>query len=469
MYDYDVAVIGAGPGGYVAAIRCAQLGMKTVCIDKWVNDKAESSPGGTCLNAGCIPSKALLDSSHLYESISKQAQDHGLEVSVKNLNLERMHARKDNIIGNFSKGISGLFRKNSVEHLPGTASFVDKNRIAVTDLQSDVNEITARHIIVATGSVPGTISVAGIGTNIIDSEGALALDEVPVDLGIIGAGVIGLELGSVWRRLGANVTLIEAQTNFLPGVDKDVAGNALSIFRSQGLDIILGANILETEDDDDYVTLTYSDGKIEKELEFDKLIVAAGRNPNTGGLAVENAGIETDSRGFIVTDEYCRTSADTVYAIGDVTNGPMLAHRASYDGILVAEAIAGNSRTRNYDHIPWIIYTWPEIAWCGRTEQELIKSGISYKKGRFPFMANGRAHAMHSAEGFVKLLSSESGEILGLHIIGPNASELINAGVTAMSNHLGCDDIISEIHAHPTLTETLHEAALDIENRAIHI
>jgi dihydrolipoamide dehydrogenase len=471
MTNYDVAVIGAGPGGYVAAIRCAQLGLKTVCIDKWINNKSAASLGGTCLNVGCIPSKALLDSSHLYETINQEAADHGINTKVSSINIDAMQARKNTIINNFSKGISGLFAKNKVDSLLGTATLIDKNRIEITNSKSEKSLITANNIIIATGSSPVEINQAIVEDSIVDNEGALNFDEIPTDLGVIGAGVIGLELGSVWRRLGSNVTLLEMSKEFLPTADKEIAKEALKIFKSQGLNIKLGAKMTETENDEDYVSVTYSDdnGK-EEELEFDKLIVAVGRKPNTDNLGLNDIGIELDERGFIKANEQCQTNIDNIYAIGDVTAGPMLAHKASKDGITTAENIAnGNKKKTHYNNIPWIIYTWPEIAWTGKTEQELTADGIAYKVGKFPFMANGRAHAMNSPKGFIKIIAADDGEILGMHIIGPNASELIAAGVAAVGQHQSYQEIIDEIHAHPTLSETIHEAALDIENRTIHL
>ena len=470
MTDYDVAVIGAGPGGYVAAIRCAQLGLKTVCIDKWVNNKSAASLGGTCLNVGCIPSKALLDSSHLYETINQEASDHGINAKISSVSLDKMQARKNTIINNFSKGIAGLFAKNKVESLLGTAKLVDKNTIEISSDQSEKTVIMAKNIIIATGSSPVEIKQAIVEESIVDNDGALNFDEIPTDLGVIGAGVIGLELGSVWRRLGSNVTLLEMSNEFLPTADKEIAKEALKIFKSQGLNIKLGAKMTETENDEDYVGVTYSDDNGEEELEFDKLIVAVGRKPNSENLGLNEIGIEMNDRGFIKTNDQCQTNIDNIYAIGDVTAGPMLAHKASKDGITTAENIAnGNTKTTNYDNIPWIIYTWPEIAWAGKTEQELKENNVAYKVGKFPFMANGRAHAMNAPKGMIKIIAAEDGKVLGIHILGPNASELIATGVSAVGQKHSYQEIIDEIHAHPTLSEAIHEAALDIEKRTIHI
>lgn len=468
MSNYDVAVIGAGPGGYVTAIRCAQLGLKTICIDKWMNNDQQAALGGTCLNVGCIPSKALLDSSHLYETITKESSEHGINVKSGSVDIKKMHSRKDIIINKMSKGIEGLFFKNKVDSVLGAATLVDSNTIEVTLNNSEKKNVTSTNIIIATGSVPSAISQADIRDSVVDNEGALSFDEIPSDLGIIGAGVIGLELGSVWRRLGANVTIFEMCDEFLPAVDHEIAKEASKIFKSQGLDIKLGARVTGIENDEDYVSVTYEQSSSEHELEFDKLIVAVGRSPNTDKLGIDTVGINTDNKGFIVVDDKCQTNITNIYAIGDVTNGPMLAHRASKDGILVAENLAGKNKSIDYTSIPWVIYTWPEIAWAGRTEQELIKENITYKTGKFPFLANGRAHAMNSPKGMVKLLTSDNGSVLGLHIIGPNASELIATGVAAISHNHSYMDVIDEIHAHPSLSEAIHEAALSVENRTIH-
>jgi dihydrolipoamide dehydrogenase len=468
MSEYDIAVIGAGPGGYVAAIRCAQLGLKTVCIDKWIGTDGKPSLGGTCLNVGCIPSKALLDSSHLYESISKEASVHGIN-SKASLDLAKMQGRKKTIINNLAGGIAGLFKKNGVESIAGTARLTSSQSIEITAPDSSTRCIAAKNIIIATGSVPIDIPQAKVEDSIVDNAGALGFDELPVDLGIIGAGVIGLELGSVWRRLGSKVTLLEMCDEFLPTVDHEIAALALKIFKSQGLNILLGAKVTETENDEDYVSVTYAQDAGEHEAEFDRLVVAVGRRPNTDGLGLDDLDINVDARGFVITDDECQTNIEHVYAIGDVSSGPMLAHRASKDGIIVAENIAaGSHKKTHYEQIPWVIYTWPEIAWFGKTEQELDASGTPCKVGTFPFMASGRAHAMNSPQGMVKIIAAQDDTILGMHIIGPNASELIASGVSAAANKHTYKTIIEEIHAHPTLSEAMHEAALDIENRAIH-
>jgi len=468
MSNYEVAVIGAGPGGYVTAIRCAQLGLKTICIDKWINKEQQASLGGTCLNVGCIPSKALLDSSHLYESINKEASEHGFSVKTGNVDIAKLQSRKNIIIERMSKGIAGLFLKNKVDTLLGSAKLLDQHTIEVSVNDSEKEVIQAENIIIATGSVPVELKQVSIEKSIVDNEGALAFDEIPADLGIIGAGVIGLELGSVWRRLGAKVTIFEMSPDFLPMVDREIAKEAFKIFKSQGLNIKLGCKVTNIENDEDYVSVTYEDSSGEDEIEFEKLIVAVGRKPNTDQLGIHELGIDFDNRGFIVVDEFCKTNIENIYAIGDVTNGPMLAHRASKDGMTVAENIAGKNKTVNYQSIPWVMYTWPEIAWAGATEQKLKDKNISFKTGKFPFMANGRAHAMNCPKGMIKIIVSDEGTVLGVHIIGPNASELIAAGVTAIKHQHSYTTTIDEIHAHPSLSEAFHEAALDIEGRTIH-
>jgi dihydrolipoyl dehydrogenase len=408
---------------------------------------------------------------HIYTNrINKESAIHGIKTNIESLDLGKMQTRKNNIINNFSKGITGLFKKNKVESLLGTAKIIDKNTIEITNNQSEKKLVTANNIIIATGSVPLEIKQAVTEGNIVDNDGALNFDEIPKNLGVIGAGVIGLELGSVWRRLGSNVTLLEMCDDFLPAVDHEIAKEALKISKAQGLNIKLGAKVTETKNDEDIVSVIYTDDKGESELKFDKLIVAVGRKPNTDKLELSNAGVEINERGFIITNDRCQTNIDNIYAIGDVIPGPMLAHKASKEGVIAAENIAkGNEKTTHYDNIPWVIYTWPEIAWSGKTEQELKEKNISYKVGRFPFLANGRAHAMNTPKGMVKIIAADDGKILGMHIIGPCASELIAVGVSAIGQHQSYQDIIDEIHAHPTLSEAIHEAALDIENRTIHI
>ena len=476
MNEYDVVVIGAGPGGYVAAIRCAQLGLNTACVESWINDQGKPALGGTCLNVGCIPSKALLDSSHHYTHIKNEAMEHGISVSGVSMDVTRMIARKEKIVSMLTQGIAGLFRKNKVVWLQGHGRLLPENRIEInptgnTDEQSEKQVVSARHIIIATGSVPAKIPPAQVDQNrIVDSTGALAFNQAPRTLGIIGAGVIGLELGSVWQRLGSEVIILEALDEFLVPVDRQIANEAWKILQKQGLDIRLGATVTGTGSNNQEVIVKYEDREGKHQLSVDKLIVAVGRKPNTDGLGVKEIGLETDERGFILVDDQCNTNLEKIYAIGDVVRGPMLAHKASEEGIAVAERIAGNNSHMNYDVIPWVIYTWPEIAWAGKTEQQLKDEGITYRSGVFPFAASGRARAMGETGGMIKILGqAETDRILGVHIIGPNASELIAEAVLAMEFDGSTEDVARTIHAHPTLAEAMHEAALAVDNRPLHI
>ena len=470
MKNYDVVVIGAGPGGYVAAIRCAQLGLATACVESWLDDEGNPVLGGTCLNVGCIPSKALLDSSHHFSFIKHEAKEHGINVPSVAMDVHRMIDRKKNIVSTLTQGIAGLFKKNKVEWLQGHGRLVSGNEIEVQPAEEDNYSVSAKNIIIATGSVPMTIPPAQVDNElIVDSTGALAFTDVPKRLGVIGAGVIGLELGSVWNRLGAEVVILEALDEFLAPVDRRIAGEAEKLLRKQGLDIRLGARVTGTGCNNREVTVTYEADGEKQQLVVDKLIVAVGRRPNTSGLGAEDAGIEVDERGFIVVDENCRTGLENVYAIGDVVRGPMLAHKASEEGVAIAEKIAGHVGHMNYDAIPWVIYTWPEIAWAGKTEQELKNEGIAYNSGSFPLAASGRARAMGETSGLVKIISdAASDRILGVHILGPNASELIAEAVVALEFDGSAEDLARTIHAHPTLSEALHEAALAVDKRAIH-
>ena len=470
MKNYDVVVIGAGPGGYVAAIRCAQLGLATACVESWLDDEGNPVLGGTCLNVGCIPSKALLDSSHHFSFIKHEAKEHGINVPSVAMDVHRMIDRKKNIVSTLTQGIAGLFKKNKVEWLQGHGRLVSGDEIEVQPAEEDNYSVSAKHIIIATGSVPMTIPPAQVDNElIVDSTGALAFTDVPKRLGVIGAGVIGLELGSVWNRLGAEVVILEALDEFLAPVDRRIAGEAEKLLRKQGLDIRLGARVTGTGCNNREVTVTYEADGEKQQLVVDKLIVAVGRRPNTSGLGAEDAGIEVDERGFIVVDENCRTGLENVYAIGDVVRGPMLAHKASEEGVAIAEKIAGHVGHMNYDAIPWVIYTWPEIAWAGKTEQELKNEGIAYNSGSFPLAASGRARAMGETSGLVKIISdAASDRILGVHILGPNASELIAEAVVALEFDGSAEDLARTIHAHPTLSEALHEAALAVDKRAIH-
>lgn len=476
MNEYDVVVIGAGPGGYIAAIRCAQLGLKTACVESWINAQGKPALGGTCLNVGCIPSKALLDSSHQYFHIKNEAMEHGISVSGVSMDVNRMIARKEKIVSMLTQGIAGLFRKNKVEWLQGHGRLLPDNRIEITptengEEQKEKQSVFARHIIIATGSVPATIPPAQVDQNkIVDSTGALAFNQAPRTLGIIGAGVIGLELGSVWQRLGSDVIILEALDEFLVAADRQIANEAWKILQKQGLDIRLGTTVTGTGSNNQEVIVKYEDREGKHQISVDKLIVAVGRKPNTKGLGAREVGLEVDERGFILVDDHCRTNLENIYAIGDVVRGPMLAHKASEEGIAVAELIAGNKSHMNYDVIPWVIYTWPEIAWTGKSEQQLKDEGISYRSGVFPFLASGRARAMAETGGMVKILGhADTDRILGVHIIGPNASELVAEAVLAMEFDGSTEDIARTIHAHPTLAEAMHEAALAVDNRALHI
>lgn len=478
----DVAVIGAGPGGYVAAIRCAQLGMETVCIDEWKNAQGKASLGGTCLNVGCIPSKALLESSENYERAAHKFADHGIRAEGLSVDVPVMIARKNKIVTAFTAGIGMLFKKNKVSSLHGHGRLLGRDqdesagdvwKIEISnDGQSEV--IRARHVIIATGSVPRALPAVTVDNQrILDNAGALALTEVPVRLGVIGAGVIGLEMASVWRRLGAQVTMLEAMPGFLMAADEQIAKEAYKVFtRDLGLVIETGIRIDKvSQTDDSSIMVGYSSADGEKKtLAVDKLIVAVGRIPNTAHLGAEETGLKIDSRGYIEVDDCCRTSLPGVYAVGDVVRGPMLAHKASEEGVAVAEMIAGQAGHANFATIPWVIYTSPEIAWVGKTEQELKAAGIAYKTGQFPFMANGRARALGETSGFVKVLAdAETDRILGVHMLGPYVSELISEAVVAMAFSASSEDITRIVHAHPSLSEVLHEAALAADKRALHI
>jgi len=482
---YDVVVIGAGPGGYVAAIRCAQLGLNTACIDEWKNPQGKASLGGTCLNVGCIPSKALLESSENYERVAHKYSEHGIKVEGLSVNIPEMISRKDKIVTTFTSGISMLFKKNKVTSIHGRGTLVkyrnDKMSWKVKIKNGDKEEtIEATYIIIATGSTPRPLSFVAVDNErILDNEGALALIEAPKRLGIIGAGVIGLEMASVWRRLGSEVTILEALPEFLTIVDEQVAKEAQKIFtRELGLEILTGINLTEIKTGKKTLMVKYLDAQAKaQKLEVDKLIVSVGRIPNTAELGAEYVGLRIDDGGRIEVDSHCRTNLPNVYAVGDVVRGPMLAHKASEEGIAVAESIianeAGQAREHikiNLDTIPWVIYTSPEIAWVGKTEQELKTAGIRYKAGQFPFMANGRARALGETSGFVKILAdANTDRILGVHMIGPYVSEMISEAVVAMEFAASSEDIARIVHAHPSLSEVLHEAALGVDKRALHI
>ena len=471
----DLIVIGAGPGGYIAAIRAAQLGMAVVCIDAWANAKGGPAPGGTCTNVGCIPSKALLQSSEHFDQAGHVFAEHGIAVSGLKLDLDRMLARKELVVRQNNEGILYLFKKNKVEFVHGRAAFVGAGsagfEIGVTPPSGDALKLVARQVIIATGSSPRALPGAAFDEDrILSNTGALAISSVPKRLGVIGAGVIGLELGSVWRRLGAQVTVLEALPEFLGAADVQVAKEAQKQFKKQGLDIQLGVKITEVKTSAKGVSLRYADaaGAAQK-LEVDRLIVSIGRVPNTEGLNLQAVGLQADERGFVPVDADCKTSVDGIWAIGDVVRGPMLAHKAEEEGTAVAERMAGQKPHVDFNTVPWVIYTAPEIAWVGQTEQQLKAAGRAYKSGSFPFLANGRARALGDTTGFVKMLSdAATDEILGVHIIGPMASELIAEAAVAMEFKAAAEDIARICHAHPTLSESMKEAALATDGRSLN-
>jgi dihydrolipoamide dehydrogenase len=472
--SFDVAVIGAGPGGYTAAIRAAQLGFNTVCIDEWKSPAGKPSLGGTCLNVGCIPSKALLESSENYERALHKFAEHGITVKEVAIDVATMHARKDKIVDTFTGGIGLLFRKNKVASLHGHGRIVAGGSAYQLEVRNgeSVEALEARHVIIATGSIPRQLPFAPVDNDrIVDNTGALALAEVPKRLGVIGAGVIGLEMGSVWKRLGSQVTILEAMPAFLQAADDQVSKEAFRIFtKIVGLDIKLGVKIGAVKSGKKGVTVEYHDGAGDQKLEIDRLVVAVGRVPNSANVAAEAVGLKVDARGFIEVDAQCRTSLPNVYAIGDVVRGPMLAHKSSEEGVAVAETIAGQAGHANLETVPWVIYTSPEIAWVGRTEQELKAAGVVYRMGQFPFIVNGRARAIGETAGFVKVLAdARTDRILGVHMIGPYASELISEAVVAMEFGASSEDIARIVHAHPTLSEALHEAALGVDKRTINL
>ncbi len=467
--QFDVVVIGGGPAGYVAAIRAAQLGLKTACIDKHTGKDGKPAPGGTCLNVGCIPSKALLDSSKHFHHLQHQYADHGISVKNPSIDVTTMIGRKDKIVKQLTGGIQQLFKANKISYFNGTGTLHRDKAVSVALNDGGEQQLQAKHVILASGSVP--IEIPGIPYDneyIVDNEGALDFDHTPKRLGVIGAGVIGLELGSVWSRLGAEVVLLEALPDFLAAADIDIARQAAREFKKQGLEIRLGSLVKRATVSDGQV-LVVIDGKDgEEQLTFDKLLVAVGRKAYTDGL-LDEAGVELDDRGRIRVDGHNRTNVDGVWAIGDAVRGPMLAHKGSEEGIAVAELIAGLPGHINLDTIPWVIYTDPEIAWVGKTEAELKAAGIEYRAGSFPFAATGRGLAMGDAVGMVKILADAGSDaILGAHIVGANASELIAECVVAMEFHGSAEDLARIVHAHPTLSEAVHEAALHVDRRAIH-
>ena len=468
--SYDVIVIGAGPGGYIAAIRASQNGLKVACIDDWQNRDGTYAFGGTCLNAGCIPSKALLESSELYHRANDEFAIHGISTGKVSMDVKAMLKRKDAIVNQFTGGVASLFKANKIEGLQGRGKLLKAGEVEYTDAEGKVSILKAKDVILATGSEPIELPFMKYdGDKIVDSWGALEFESVPKSIGVIGAGVIGLELGSVWKRLGAEVTIIEAQNDFLFMADKQVAKEALRAFKKQKLDIKLGAKVSGAKVTKTGVTLTYEDKKGEQTLKVDKVIVAVGRKASSVKALGENSGVKVSDRGVIEVDHDCRTSVPNVYAIGDVVRGPMLAHKASEEGVMVADLIAGKVAEMNYDVIPSVIYTAPEIAWVGKNEEELKKAGIEYKAGSFPFAASGRAKAMEQAGGFVKILADKKDDtILGAHLVGPMAGELISELVLAMEFMASAEDIQRTIHAHPSLAEAVHEAALAVDNKALN-
>jgi dihydrolipoamide dehydrogenase len=471
--QFDVVVIGGGPGGYIAAIRAAQLGFKVACIDEWSNAAGKPAPGGTCTNVGCIPSKALLQSSEHFEHAGHAFAEHGINVSGLELNLPQMLKRKDSVVKANNDGILFLFKKNKVSFFHGRGSFAGKAdegyTINVTGQTTDT--LTAKNVVVATGSNARQLPGAEFDEKLILSNtGALAIDAVPSKLGVIGAGVIGLEMGSVWRRVGADVTVLEGLPTFLGAVDEQIAKEAHKLFVKQGLKINLGCKIGAITKGENNVTVAYADSTgAEQTATFDRLIISIGRVPNTIGLNGESVGLPLDERGFVIVDDECRTSLPGVWAVGDVVRGPMLAHKAEEEGVAVAERIAGQHGHVNFNTIPWVIYTSPEIAWVGKTEQQLKAEGVAYKAGTFPFMANGRARALGDTSGMVKFLAdATTDEILGVHIVGPVASELISEAVVAMEFKASSEDIARICHAHPSLSEAVKEAALAVDKRSLN-
>ena len=468
---FDVIVIGSGPAGYVCAIRCAQLGLSTAVIEQNVNEQAQPLLGGTCLNVGCIPSKALLDSSHRYAEANGHLADHGIGVSGVSLDVAGMMARKDKIVSQLTGGVSGLLKANGVTVITGSAVLLAGRQVEVTEASGEKSTHTADNIVLAAGSEPAAIPPAPVdGDRVVDSTGALCFEAVPDRLGVIGAGVIGLELGSVWARLGADVVMLEAMDQFLPNMDDQIAAESAKIFAKQGLDIRLGARVTDVSVDGEKVSVTYTQNDTNETLVFDRLIVAVGRTPRTEKLFAADSGVTVDERGFVFVNDYCATEAPGVWAVGDIVRGPMLAHKGSEEGVMVAERIHGKPAQLNYDVIPSIIYTHPEVAAVGKTEQELKAEGVDYKVGSFPFAAIGRAMASGETEGMVKILSdADSDQILGAHVVGPSAADLVQQIVIAIEMAASTEDLQLMVFGHPTMSEAVHEAALAVDGRAIHM
>ncbi len=473
--QFDVVVIGAGPGGYTAAIRCAQLGLKTACIDDWTREGGKPALGGTCTNIGCIPSKALLQSSEHYEHAGHTFAEHGIVVNNLALDLKQMQARKAKVVAQNNDGIAYLIKKNKITFFHGLGSFAGGNAESGWSLQVDGPgraEIRAKHVIVATGSKPRQLPGTPVDNRLVlDNDGALSVGDVPARLGVVGAGVIGLEMGSVWRRLGSAVTVLEALPVFLGAVDEAVAKEAFKLFTRQGLSIQTGIAITNVKVGKKEVEVVYNDAAAKVQTAtFDKLIVSIGRVPHTAGLAAGTVGLALDERGFVSVDSECRTNLANVWAIGDVVRGPMLAHKAEEEGVAVAERIVGQHGHVDFNTIPWVIYTSPEIAWVGKTEQQLKADGVAYRAGKFPFSANGRARAMGDTSGFVKIVADAvTDRILGVHMIGPLVSELIAEGVVAMEFGAASEDLARIVHAHPSLSEATKEAALAVDGRTLNL
>lgn len=472
--EYDVVVIGSGPAGYHAAIRCGQLGFKTACIEKWLGKEDKTVYGGTCLNVGCIPSKALLDTSHKFVEAQHDFSVHGIKVNKVGIDVPAMIERKDGVVKQLTQGVSGLFRANKVDGISGKGKVVAKDSVLVTGHDGKEETLKAKHIVIAAGSVPIDIPPAPIDQEtIVDSTGALEFQEVPKRLGVIGAGVIGLELGSVWSRLGSDVIILEALDDFLPAVDRQIAKEGQKILEKQGLNIKLGARVTGSKlgkGAKKTVTVEYTDSAGEQKATFDKLIVAVGRKPYTEDLLDPAVGIEVDERGFIKVNDQCETNVPNIYACGDVVRGPMLAHKGMEEGVMVAERLADKKAQVNYDLVPSVIYTHPEIAWVGKNEEELKAEGVEYNVGVFPFVANGRALAANDSGGMVKLLAdARTDRVLGCHIIGPSAADLLQQVAIAMEFSASAEDLGLTMFSHPTLSEAVHEAALAANGHAIHI